>query len=256
MGTLIASTSQTLGPLSADVRDSLVSFLNQKEGTINNLELELVGSYLHDKVGAQDYDIQEWTTKSGANNLLTWYWNRKGPVTTTSPHHQRPQSCASKPCINATTHHYLGLKDYSSPGLNNKMADDASRLGTPGITVSSFNSTRPPPTAQSPRAGLLVDSRFGTEVQVLSKHPVKSQPPNFVSEPTKINAKVYSGRWMGAYDFEIPVVKKTSENSNHTVCPSTLDDATTDALARRSADGRGRASPAALFSLVSLGDVQ
>jgi hypothetical protein len=106
----------------SDVQKSLVSFANP-QGNINNSELELVGGYLHDEVGAQCYDIRERTIKSGTDNLSTLYWSRKGSATTTSP----TATILRQQALHQRYHRYLGLKDYF-PGINNKMADDASRL--------------------------------------------------------------------------------------------------------------------------------
>jgi hypothetical protein len=121
-------TVRTVGPIvwrfpfSTAVQNMLISFDNP-HGTINNSELELLGSLWHHDVAAQCFDIRERTILSRTDNLATLYWTRRGSVTTTSP----TATLLRQQALHQRFHRYICLKDYI-PGDANGMADDASRL--------------------------------------------------------------------------------------------------------------------------------
>jgi hypothetical protein len=92
-------------------------------GSINNSELELLGSLWHHDVAAQCFDIRERTILSHTDNLATLYWARRGSVTTTSP----TATILRQQALHQRFHRYIGLKDYI-PGTTNALADAASRL--------------------------------------------------------------------------------------------------------------------------------
>jgi hypothetical protein len=109
-------------PFPPAVRRMLVTYDNP-HGTINNSELELLGSLWHHDVAAQCFDIRERTILSRTDNLATLYWTRRGSVTTTSP----TATLLRQQALHQRFHRYVGLKDYI-PGDSNSMADEASRL--------------------------------------------------------------------------------------------------------------------------------
>jgi hypothetical protein len=109
-------------PFDSTIQDRLVSFANPT-GTINNSELELAGSVLHNSVAAHCYDICERTIKSSTDNIVSLYWDRKGSITASSPAAYLLRAQA----LHQRHHRYLSLKDYLE-GPRNGMADDASRL--------------------------------------------------------------------------------------------------------------------------------
>ena len=102
----------------------LVSWSNP-HGDVNNSELELLGAYLHDDVAAQCWDVRERTIRSATDNLATLYWYRKGSVTTTSP----TATLLRQHAMHQRFHRYVTLKDFV-PGVQNHLADDASRLSS------------------------------------------------------------------------------------------------------------------------------
>jgi hypothetical protein len=71
-------------PFDSTIHDKLVSFANPS-GTINNSELKLAGSVLHNSVAAHCYNIRERTIKSSTNDIVSLYWDRKGSITASSP---------------------------------------------------------------------------------------------------------------------------------------------------------------------------
>jgi hypothetical protein len=121
-------TARNAGPIvwrqqfPASVTTALVTHENP-HGTINNSELELVGSFLHNDVAAQCFDTREKTTTASTDNLSTLYWSRKGSVTTTSP----TATILRQQGLHQRFHRYVSLKHYI-PGPKNALADDASRL--------------------------------------------------------------------------------------------------------------------------------
>ena len=65
-------TVRTTGPIvwrhafPTEIQTRLVSFTNPA-GSVNNSELELTGSFLHNEVAAQCFDIRERTTKAATD---------------------------------------------------------------------------------------------------------------------------------------------------------------------------------------------
>jgi hypothetical protein len=109
-------------PFPNPVRAALISHDNPG-GTINNSELELLGSLWHHDVAAQCFDLRERTIRSHTDNLATLYWARRGSVTTTSP----TAAILRHQAMHQRFHRYVPLKDYI-PGPENQMADAASRM--------------------------------------------------------------------------------------------------------------------------------
>ena len=66
------------------VQRDLVSFDNP-EGSINNSDLELVGSIAHNDILAQHADVREPTIRNSYDNMATVFWQHKGSMTTTGP---------------------------------------------------------------------------------------------------------------------------------------------------------------------------
>lgn len=127
-GTYHRPTLRTVGPIvwrcpfPPPITSQLVSWENPL-GTINNSELELLGSFWHHDVAAHCFDVRERTLLSRTDNLATLYWARRGSVTTTSP----TATLLRQQALHQRHHRYIGLKDYI-PGHANTMADEASRL--------------------------------------------------------------------------------------------------------------------------------
>ena len=126
-------------PFDSTIQDRLISFANPT-GTINNSELELAGSVLHNSVAAHCYDIRERTIKSSTDNIVSLYWDRKGSITASSPAAYLLRAQA----LHQRHHRYLSLKDYLE-GPRNGMADDASRLLdlSPHQLLTHFDSRYP-----------------------------------------------------------------------------------------------------------------
>jgi hypothetical protein len=109
-------------PFPPEIQQRLHTFDNPR-GTINNSELELLGSLWHHDVAAHTFDVRERTLLSHTDNLATLFWARRGSVTTTSP----TATILRLQALHQRFHRYIALKDYI-PGPENSMADDASRM--------------------------------------------------------------------------------------------------------------------------------
>ena len=128
-------------PFPPDIGAQLRSFDNP-HGRLNNSELELLGAVLHDEVAAQCFDVRERTVRSDTDNLATLFWYRRGSITTSSP----TATLLRQHALHQRFHRYLSIKDYV-PGVDNSLADDASRLWhlDDNELLTYFNSRYPQP---------------------------------------------------------------------------------------------------------------
>ena len=109
-------------PWSKEVISQLITDKNPN-GTITNSDLELAGGLLHLKSTVQSYDVRERTIDSKTGNLATTFWQRKGSASTD----KAPAHLLRLHGIHQRIHRYVARHDYM-PGVQNWMADDASRL--------------------------------------------------------------------------------------------------------------------------------
>ena len=134
-------TGRTFGaPLSLQqCKKALVSYSNP-QGTITNLDLELVGTITHHDVVCHTTDARERFVYVLSDNTPAVAWQQKGSTTTT----HAPAYLLRIQALHQRFHHYYSRHDYI-PGPCNVMADDASRLWdhTDTALLSHFNSLYP-----------------------------------------------------------------------------------------------------------------
>ena len=104
------------------IREQLISNANPN-GTINNSELELAGSLVHHVAVATNFDVRERTISSASDNTPTVSWQRKGSVTSVTA----PTRLLRLQAVHQRHHRYVPRHDFIA-GIDNKLADDASRL--------------------------------------------------------------------------------------------------------------------------------
>ena len=121
------------------VQQKLSSFKNPT-GEITNSDLELAGSVLQHEAATQTFDIRERTIYSRSDNTPTVFWQRKGSTTTAGP----AAYLLRMQALHQRHHRYVPRHDYLE-GVNNKAADDASRLThlSDDEFLTHFNSTYP-----------------------------------------------------------------------------------------------------------------
>ena len=104
------------------IRELLISNANPN-GTVNNSELELAGSLVHHVAVATNFDVRERTISSASDNTPTVSWQRKGSVTSVTA----PTRLLRLQAVHQRHHRYVPRHDFIA-GIDNKLADDASRL--------------------------------------------------------------------------------------------------------------------------------
>ena len=124
-----------------EIRSTLVSSTNPN-GDINNSDLELAGSFVHHAAVVENYDVRERTVASFADNTPTIYWQRKGSVTSTSA----PARILRLQALHQRRFGYVPRHDFLA-GIDNKLADDASRLThlSDTLFLKYFNDHYPQP---------------------------------------------------------------------------------------------------------------
>eukprot|EP00536_Pseudo-nitzschia_multiseries_P019377 jgi/Psemu1/60416/gm1.60416_g len=90
-----------------------VSFDNP-QGTLNNSDLELVGSIAHNDVLAQAAGVNACTTHNCYDNTAAVYWQRKGTTTTTGP----AAYLLWVQALHQRLHQYVPLRDYIPDPVN------------------------------------------------------------------------------------------------------------------------------------------
>lgn len=177
-------------PFPKHIQQQLVSFANPS-GAISNSDLELAGAFLHLDCAAQCYDIRERTVKAATDNTPTLFWSRKGSVSTTGPAAPLLRLMA----LHQRHHRYVKLHDFI-PGVQNRMADDASRLQhlSNSEFLTYFNSTypqtrswrlwTPPPGLVSSTIGALLRQRSPPELFLNAPAPpIPTGPSGLTSAP-------------------------------------------------------------------------
>ena len=109
-------------PWPNEVTSRLITDKNPN-GTITNSDLELAGGLLHLQATVQSYDVRERIIDNKTDNLATMFWQRKGSASTD----KAPAHLLRLHGIHQRIHRYVARHDYM-PGVQNWMADDASRL--------------------------------------------------------------------------------------------------------------------------------
>jgi hypothetical protein len=121
------------------VQNCLVTYANPAS-TITNSELELSASIAQHDVLAREVDVREATILNLSDNTPTFYWQRKGAVSSAGPAARLLRIQA----LHQRQHRYVPTFDYL-PGPANVMSDDCSRRWdlTHAQLLHHFNSSYP-----------------------------------------------------------------------------------------------------------------
>jgi len=206
-------------PFALPVQTQLVSADNPT-GKINNSQLELVGAFLQDEVAAHCFAVRERTIKSSTDNLNTLYWHRRGSVTTTSP----TATLLRHQAIHQRFHRYLPLRDYI-PGLDNRMADDASRLFhlSNAEFLAYFNQAYPQIT---PWALYTIHPSMRSTV-TSALLPSRSPPASFLRDPAKLHTTGMRGSLFAPrYPWILPWTRSVTASPTCKSSPTDSDTAT------------------------------
>ena len=109
-------------PFPKDIVNSLVSWTNL-QGTVNNLELELMGGIIQSDCVSQCFVVTERTVLSRTDNTTGLWWQRKGSATCTSA----PAHLLRLQTMHQRKNRYISRIEFVS-GVDNLISGHPSRL--------------------------------------------------------------------------------------------------------------------------------
>ena len=207
-------------PFPKTVTQTLITH-NNRQGTLTNTDLELVGSILQSEAAVQCFDVRERTHLQRTDNLGTLFWQRKGSTTTVKPAAKLLRFQA----FHQRFHRHVTIHDYI-PGDTNRAADDASRLQSLSNAdfLHHFNSTypqkqswqlwTPPPAMRSWLTSVLLNTPSAVAL------PLRVPPP-----PTHIGkfGPTSAPNWPSTHSYKTsPTLSSSSKLSSNDTALATL----------------------------------